>query len=68
MYYYVYVYLTDLGMGSARSCLIIIIHYCLPIDISKDTYKIVCTIANEKSMLLWSVREKGRLKKRDLNR
>ena len=28
--------------------------YCLPIDISKDTYKIVCTIANEKSMLLWS--------------
>ena len=32
--------------------------YCLPVDISKDTYKIVFTIANVKIMLLWSVREK----------
>ena len=40
--------------------------YCLPIDISKDTYKTVFTIANEKKcMFLWSVSgEKG---KKDLN-
>ena len=42
--------------------------YCLPIDISKDTYKIVFTIANEKKKYAFvAVREKGK-KRRNLNR
>ena len=37
--------------------------YCLPIDISKDTYKIVFTIANEKKVCFCGQSEKKEKKK-----